>query len=67
MESIVLNCLESKSDVIVDHLLRDCDLIGKFLQADRHPILSGIDNQVGGCLKPVEWKIIYCYLLFATE
>ncbi|KAK4255092.1 hypothetical protein QN277_008135 [Acacia crassicarpa] len=45
VETIVLICLESKSDGIIDHLLQDCDLIGKFLQADKHPILSGIDNQ----------------------
>ncbi|XP_028808034.1 serine/threonine-protein phosphatase 6 regulatory subunit 3 isoform X2 [Neltuma alba] len=45
VESIILICLESKNDVIIDHLLQECDLIGKFLQADKHPILSGIDNQ----------------------
>ncbi|XVF68570.1 hypothetical protein PTKIN_Ptkin11bG0013100 [Pterospermum kingtungense] len=41
VESIILSCLESKNGAIVDHLLRDCDLIGKFLQTDKHPILSG--------------------------
>ncbi|POO01233.1 SIT4 phosphatase-associated protein family [Trema orientale] len=41
VESIILSCLDSKSDAIVDHLLRECDLIGKILQTDRHPILSG--------------------------
>ncbi|ESW22356.2 hypothetical protein PHAVU_005G134600 [Phaseolus vulgaris] len=40
VESIILSCLESKSDAIVDHLLRECDLIGRFLQADKHAILS---------------------------
>ncbi|GMY10332.1 serine/threonine-protein phosphatase 6 regulatory subunit 2-like isoform X1 [Fagus crenata] len=43
VESIILSCLESKSDNIVNHLLRECDLIGRFLQTDKHPILSG-DN-----------------------
>ncbi|KAM6578887.1 hypothetical protein CsatB_030724 [Cannabis sativa] len=41
VESIILSCLDSKSDEIVNHLLRECDLIGKILQSDRHPVLSG--------------------------
>ncbi|CAL8999539.1 unnamed protein product [Prunus brigantina] len=41
VDSIISSCLESKSDAIVDHLLRECDLIGKFLQTDKHPFLSG--------------------------
>ncbi|GMI81854.1 hypothetical protein like AT1G07990 [Hibiscus trionum] len=45
VESIILSCLESKNDAIVDHLLQECDLIGKFLQTDKHPILSGDGNQ----------------------
>ncbi|XP_057954501.1 uncharacterized protein LOC131148655 isoform X2 [Malania oleifera] len=40
VESIIVSCLESKSNTIVDHLLQDCDLIGKILQTDKHPILS---------------------------
>ena len=46
MESIILSCLESKTDAIVDHLLQECDLIGRFLQTDKHPMLSGDNNQV---------------------
>lgn len=46
MESIILSCLESKNDAIVDHLLQECDLIGKFLQTDKNPVLSGDSNQV---------------------
>ncbi|XVF05688.1 hypothetical protein REPUB_Repub05bG0194000 [Reevesia pubescens] len=45
VESIILSCLESKNDAIVDHILQECDLIGKFLQTDKHPILSGDSNQ----------------------
>ncbi|XWS71831.1 hypothetical protein CRYUN_Cryun03dG0171400 [Craigia yunnanensis] len=45
VESIILSCLESKNDAIVDHLLQECDLIGRFLQTDKHPILSGDNNQ----------------------
>ncbi|KAE9600599.1 hypothetical protein Lal_00045470 [Lupinus albus] len=39
VESIILSCLESKTDVIVDHLLRDCDLISRFIQTDKRTIL----------------------------
>ncbi|XP_062082090.1 uncharacterized protein LOC133788583 isoform X1 [Humulus lupulus] len=41
VESIILSCLDSKSDAIVNHLLQECDLIGKILQSDKHPVLSG--------------------------
>ncbi|KAK8697920.1 hypothetical protein V6N13_114052 [Hibiscus sabdariffa] len=41
VESIILSCLGSTNDAIVGHLLQECDLIGKFLQADKNPILSG--------------------------
>ncbi|BAT91970.1 hypothetical protein LR48_Vigan05g178500 [Vigna angularis] len=44
VESIILSCLESKADAIVDHLLRECNLIGRFLQADKHSILSADKN-----------------------
>ncbi|PPD86839.1 hypothetical protein GOBAR_DD16236 [Gossypium barbadense] len=46
VESIILSCLESKNDAIVDHLLQECDLIGKFLQTDKHQILSSDSNQL---------------------
>ncbi|CAB72157.1 putative protein [Arabidopsis thaliana] len=41
VESIILSCLESKNDEIVDHLLRECDLIGKIIKTEKQPILSG--------------------------
>ncbi|XP_027342210.1 serine/threonine-protein phosphatase 6 regulatory subunit 3-like isoform X2 [Abrus precatorius] len=44
VESIIVSCLESKTDAIVDHLLRDCDLIGRILQADKRSILSADRN-----------------------
>ncbi|KAF8050586.1 hypothetical protein N665_1935s0003, partial [Sinapis alba] len=44
VESIIVSCLESKSEEIIDHLLRECDLIGKILKIEKQPILSG-DNQ----------------------
>ncbi|GMJ15447.1 hypothetical protein like AT1G07990 [Hibiscus trionum] len=44
VENIILSCLESKNDAILDHLLHKCDLIGRFLQTDKQPILSADSN-----------------------
>ncbi|GMI84056.1 hypothetical protein like AT1G07990 [Hibiscus trionum] len=44
VENIILSCLESKNDAILDHLLHKCDLIGRFLQTEKQPILSGDNN-----------------------
>ncbi|KAK8485052.1 hypothetical protein V6N11_031075 [Hibiscus sabdariffa] len=44
VENIILSCLESKNDTILDHLLHKCDLIGRFLQIDKQPILSAYNN-----------------------
>ncbi|CAH2038613.1 unnamed protein product [Thlaspi arvense] len=41
VESIILSCLENKSDLMVNHILRECNLIGKFLASDRDSDLSG--------------------------
>ncbi|XAR59976.1 hypothetical protein NMG60_11033179 [Bertholletia excelsa] len=45
VESIIHLCLESNNDTIVDHLLKECNLIGKILQTDKHPILASDLNQ----------------------
>ncbi|XP_015581310.1 serine/threonine-protein phosphatase 6 regulatory subunit 3 isoform X2 [Ricinus communis] len=45
VESIILSCLETKSDAMVDHVLRECDFIGKILHRDKNPIVSGDVNQ----------------------
>ncbi|KAJ6691560.1 SERINE/THREONINE-PROTEIN PHOSPHATASE 6 REGULATORY SUBUNIT 2-LIKE ISOFORM X1 [Salix purpurea] len=45
VESIIMSCLETKSDAMVDHLLQECDLIGKFLQTDNNPVISGDTNK----------------------
>ncbi|KAJ8751607.1 hypothetical protein K2173_016858 [Erythroxylum novogranatense] len=45
VESIVLSCLETRSDAMVDYLFQDCDLIGKFLQTDKNPVISADANQ----------------------
>ncbi|CAJ1979295.1 unnamed protein product [Sphenostylis stenocarpa] len=45
VESIISSCLESKSIAIINHVLRECDLVGRFLQADKHSVLSAESNQ----------------------
>ncbi|GAA0153833.1 phosphatase modulator [Lithospermum erythrorhizon] len=44
VESMIYSCLESKNNLI-DHLFNDCGLVGKIIQADNHPTLSGDTNQ----------------------
>lgn len=46
MESIIVSCLESKNAAIVDHLFRDCNLVQKFLEADKNPVLCCDANVV---------------------
>ncbi|XP_075521909.1 uncharacterized protein LOC142555118 isoform X2 [Primulina tabacum] len=41
VESIVYSCLDSKDDVIRDHLLLECHLVEKILQTEKSPVLSG--------------------------
>ncbi|XP_047970585.1 serine/threonine-protein phosphatase 6 regulatory subunit 3-like isoform X2 [Salvia hispanica] len=45
VESIIYSCLENKNDVIVDHLLADCNLVGKILNIEKTPTLSGTHSQ----------------------
>ncbi|CDP07106.1 unnamed protein product [Coffea canephora] len=39
-ESIIYSCLDSKSNAIIDHLFQECNLIGRFLQADKFPTVT---------------------------
>lgn len=45
VESIIYSCLESKNSTIVDHIFRNCHLIGKILQTDKQPVVTGDLNQ----------------------
>ncbi|GMH01415.1 hypothetical protein Nepgr_003254 [Nepenthes gracilis] len=40
VENIVVSCLESKSVPLVEHILHDCDLIGKILEAEKNFTLA---------------------------
>ncbi|ONK70694.1 uncharacterized protein A4U43_C04F550 [Asparagus officinalis] len=44
VESIITACLDSKNNAIVDHLFEDCNIINKFLQADKGSDLSTDSN-----------------------
>ncbi|CAN4120300.1 unnamed protein product [Withania somnifera] len=45
VESIIYSCLESKTNTIVDHIFEECNLIGKIIQTDKQPTVSGDGNQ----------------------
>ncbi|CAO2823360.1 unnamed protein product [Amaranthus hypochondriacus] len=40
VETIISCCFESKGSILVDHLLHDCDLVGKILEAEKSSMLS---------------------------
>ncbi|CAN6683762.1 unnamed protein product [Malus baccata var. baccata] len=40
IENIIVSCLESKNIPLVEHLLRECDLVGKILQAEKNFTLA---------------------------
>lgn len=46
MENIVKLCLESQSGVLIEHLLYDCDIVNKILEAEKQPLL------LADCSKP---------------
>ncbi|CAN1253183.1 Serine/threonine-protein phosphatase 6 regulatory subunit 3 [Linum perenne] len=45
VESIIFSCLESKSESVIDHLLREFGLIGRLLQTDKKPVISDEQDQ----------------------
>ncbi|CAN1346271.1 Serine/threonine-protein phosphatase 6 regulatory subunit 3 [Linum perenne] len=45
VESIIFSCLETKNEPVIDHLFHECDLVGKLLQTDKNPIISGDESQ----------------------
>ena len=56
VESIILSCLESKTDVAVDYLLGECDLIGRVLRVDKNPVSYNDGSQVR-CYE--RWDVIF--------
>ncbi|XP_059300450.1 uncharacterized protein LOC132052783 [Lycium ferocissimum] len=45
VESIINSCLESRNSILVDHLLEECNLLGKILLTDKQPTISGGETQ----------------------
>lgn len=41
-----MSCLESKNSSLVEHLLHDCNLVGKILNAEKHFTLPVDVNKV---------------------
>ncbi|PIN15055.1 SAP family cell cycle dependent phosphatase-associated protein [Handroanthus impetiginosus] len=41
VESIIYSCLESNNNAILYHLLVECNLVGKIVQTDKSPAVSG--------------------------
>ncbi|EEF39231.1 serine/threonine-protein phosphatase 6 regulatory subunit 3 [Ricinus communis] len=40
VENIIFSCLESKLAVLIQHLLRECNLVGKILEAEKNSTLA---------------------------
>ncbi|KAK2448293.1 SIT4 phosphatase-associated family protein [Trifolium repens] len=45
VENIIVSCLESKSSSLQEHILRDCDFVGKIIQAEKHLTLEAGTNK----------------------
>ncbi|KAK6917077.1 SIT4 phosphatase-associated protein family [Dillenia turbinata] len=45
VENIIIACLESKNVPLVDHLLHDCDLMGRILEAEKNSTLMTDPNK----------------------
>jgi serine/threonine-protein phosphatase 6 regulatory subunit 3 len=46
VENIIVSCLEGKRTELVEHVLNECDIVGKILAADKHSSLSNESNGV---------------------
>ncbi|KAL0700231.1 hypothetical protein Bca4012_056353 [Brassica carinata] len=44
VENVILSCLESKNSQLLDHLLSECNLIGRILEAEKDSILTAADS-----------------------
>ncbi|KAM0888945.1 hypothetical protein ACQ4PT_028013 [Festuca glaucescens] len=53
VENIIVSCLEGKRTELVEHLLNECDIVGKILAADK---LSSLSTESNGPTVPSEGK-----------
>lgn len=44
VENVIFSCLESKNSQLVDHLLSECNLIGRILEAENESTLTATDS-----------------------
>ncbi|KAI4297048.1 hypothetical protein L6164_036957 [Bauhinia variegata] len=45
VENIIISCLESKNPTLIEHLLCECDLVGKIIQAEKQCTLKADTNK----------------------
>ncbi|XP_028759355.1 serine/threonine-protein phosphatase 6 regulatory subunit 3 isoform X2 [Neltuma alba] len=45
VESIIISSLESKNFALTEHLVRECDIVGKILHAEKHFTLEADNNK----------------------
>ncbi|KAH9288198.1 hypothetical protein KI387_032315, partial [Taxus chinensis] len=45
VESIIFSCLDGNNTTLLEHLVQDCNLVGRILAADGNPIVSGDENK----------------------
>eukprot|EP00250_Pteridium_aquilinum_P014960 c22305_g2_i1 orf=539-3184(+) len=45
VENIIASCIESNNKMLIDHLLEDCNLVARLLQADENPFVLSSNNQ----------------------
>ena len=49
VEQIIVTCLESKNATLIQHLLHECNLVGKILEAEKNFTLATDSNKVVVC------------------
>ena len=73
MENIILSCLESKNVPFVEHLLCECNLLGKILEAEKNCMLASDPNMVftlsylGLLFEGHFFSIFFCLIFLMLE
>lgn len=62
VENIIFSCLESKNPILIGHVLRECNLVGKILEAEKNfTLVAGPGKVITGQLKYViVLVVVYC-------
>lgn len=69
MENIIVSCLESKRNVLIEHVLNDCNIVGKILEAEKQPTLQSDSTKVQICLLTLVGHCCYstCFELYYSQ